>query len=128
LEFVLNDAATDRRGRFLYGSLTRPFDHTAVSLQGPGLVAGFEIGSSGSLGPLPGSPYVGGIAPKAVAVEAESGFVLVGNAFARDPRSGATGASVSVYSADADTGRLSEVPGSPFFVAAATVNALAFAP
>ena len=41
------------------------------------------------------------------------------------PRPSATGGSVSVYAADAGTGRLSEVPGSPFFVAAATVNALA---
>jgi Lactonase, 7-bladed beta-propeller len=127
-EFVLNDTATDRRGRFLYGSTTRPFDHTGVSMQGPGVVAGFEIGAAGMLGPVPGSPYVGGIAPKAVAVDPESGFVLVGNGFARDLRSGATGGSVTVYSADADTGRLSEVPGSPFFVAAATVNALAVAP
>lgn len=127
-EFVLNDMAANPRARFLYGSLTRPFDHTGVSMQGPGVVAGFEIGAAGMLGPVPGSPYACGIAPKAVAVDPESGFVLVGNGFARDPRSSATGGSVSVYSADADTGRLSEVPGSPFFVAAATVNALAFAP
>jgi DNA-binding beta-propeller fold protein YncE len=127
-EFVLNDAATDRRGRFLYGSLTRPFDHTAVSLQGPGVVAGFEVGATGMLGPVPGSPYPCGIAPKGVAVDAESGFVLVGNGFARDPRSGANGASVSVYAADAGTGQLSEVAGSPFFVAASTVNALVFVP
>ena len=84
-EFVLNDMATDRGGRFLYGPQARPFDHTGVSLQGPGPVAGFEIGSSGKMGALPGSPYLGGIAPKAVAVEGESGFVLVGNSFARDP-------------------------------------------
>jgi hypothetical protein len=127
-ELVLTDTAADRRGRFLYGPLTRPFDHTPVSLQAPGSVAAFEIGAAGMLGPVPGSPYVGGIAPEAVAVEPESGFVLVGNAFARDPRSGATGASVSVYAADASTGRLSEVLGSPFFVDASTVNALAFAP
>jgi hypothetical protein len=120
--------ATDRGGRFLYGSQARPFDHTPISLQGPFPVAGFEIGASGTLGPLPGSPYVAGIAPKAVAVEPESGFVLVGNGFARDPRSSATGASVSVFAADAVTGRLSEVPGSPFFVAAITVNALAVVP
>lgn len=42
--------------------------------------------------------------------------------------SGATGASVCVYAADAGTGRLGEVTGSPFFVAAWTVNALAFLP
>jgi DNA-binding beta-propeller fold protein YncE len=127
-EFVLNDTATDRRGRFLYGTLTRPFDHTGVSLQGPGVVAAFEIGATGMLGPAPGSPYPCGIAPRGVAVDPESGLVLVGNGFARDPRSGATGGSVSVYAADADTGRLSEVAGSPFFVAASTVNALALVP
>ena len=126
-EFVLNDTATDRSGRFLYGALTRPFDHTAVSLQGPGFVTGFER-ASGMLGPVPGSPFACGIAPKAVAVAPESGFVLVGNGFARDPRFGATGASVSVYSADPGTGRLTEVRGSPFFVAATTVNAIAFIP
>jgi 6-phosphogluconolactonase (cycloisomerase 2 family) len=127
-EFALNDMATDRRGRFLYGSQAQPFEHTPVSLQGPWPVAGFAIGSSGTLVPLPGSPYAGGIAPRAVAVEPESGFVMVDNMFARDPRSGATGASVSVYAADAVTGRLSEVPGSPFFVAATTLTALAVVP
>ena len=127
-EFVLNGMAADRRGRFLYGSLTRPFNHTPVSLQGPGPVAGFEIAAAGTLAALPGSPYIAGIAPNAVVVEPETGFVLVANGFARDPRSSATGGSVSVYAADGATGRLTEVNGSPFFVAATTVNGLAFAP
>ena len=127
-ELVLDDAAMDRRGRFVYGPLARPFDHTPVSLQAAGAVAGFAIRSTGALSPVPGSPFIAGIAPGAVAVDAESGFVLVGNGFARDPRSSASGASLSVYAADTGTGRLSDVGGSPFFVAAATVNALAFAP
>ena len=125
-DLVLADAAA--RGRFVYGPLAPAFDHTPVSARGPGSVAGFALDGVGGLTPVPGSPFVGGIAPGAVAVDAQDGFVLVGNAFARDPRSGATGASVCVYAADAGTGRLGEVTGSPFFVAAWTVNALAFLP
>lgn len=74
-----------------------------VALSGLNQVAAFSINGSGALTPLPGSPFAAGKGP--VTLFGFGNFVYAMNSLDQ---------TISAYSADQNTGILTEIPGSPY--------------
>ncbi|MEP7329686.1 MAG: beta-propeller fold lactonase family protein, partial [Betaproteobacteria bacterium] len=109
--------AIDRSGRFVY----------VPGGSSNGTVTGYAIGRvTGTLTPLPGSPYLtGGAFPGPAVIDRGGRFLYVG-VRATDSTDGA----IAVFAIDAATGALVPLPGSPFphVNNGARVSALALSP
>jgi 6-phosphogluconolactonase len=81
-------------------------------------VYGATIDSIGGLTEAPGSPFTSGGAPGKPAIDPSCRFVFVTNS--ADGASQPAGGTVYAYTADAATGQLNSVPGSPFTVGSST--------
>src|SRR5215510_2985266 len=67
-------------------------------------VSGYTINATtGTLTPIPGSPFAAGAAPSSLAVDPTGKFTYVANQFSND---------VSGYTINATTGTLTPIPGS----------------
>jgi Lactonase, 7-bladed beta-propeller len=89
----------DPSGRFLYES-------TSSGVSGSSQVSGYTINSAtGSLTPIPGSPFPAGLFTWGLAIDRTGRFLYATNASSNN---------VSAYLVDSNTGSLSPVPGSPF--------------
>jgi 6-phosphogluconolactonase len=85
----------DPTGRFLY-----------VGMAGLDRFPGYSIDpATGTVTPIPGSPFLSGVSPTSVAVNPAGTFAYATN-------SGSN--TISAYSVDAATGALTPLPGSPF--------------
>jgi 6-phosphogluconolactonase len=93
--YVLNNAGPSSLGAILQYSINRGKGTLAV-IQAP-------TGNSGITGPVP--PIPTGVSPVSMAIDSSAAFVFTAN-------SGSD--SVSVFSLDSTTGKLTEVAGSPF--------------
>lgn len=91
-------------GKYLYASSPTNSNH--------GNVLGFHIDrNSGSLTPLPGSPYVtSGSYPRSLVIDATGRFLYLVNVFGDTSDT----SEVDGYAIDPATGSLTFVPGSPF--------------
>jgi len=81
-------------------------------------VSAYRINATtGTLTPVPGSPFAAGILPSSVMVNPAGTFAYVANS---------DSSNISAYSINASTGTLTPVPGSPFasgpYPASVTVN------
>src|SRR5262245_7114947 len=77
-------------------------------------VSGYTINATtGTLTPIPGSPFAAGVFPVSVAVDPTGKFSYVANQFSND---------VSGYTINAATGTLTPIPGSPFAAVAAPLS------
>ena len=89
--------AVDQAGRFLYATNQYAGDNN---------VSGFRIDcDSGTLTPIPGSPFPSGSGPSAVAIDPSGRFAYVANLGAGN---------VSAYTINPESGRLVQVSGSPY--------------
>ncbi len=102
--FFPRTIAIDPAGKFLYATISSSFMGTSTS------VYAYTIDpTSGSLTPVPGSPFTAGENPVSAAVDVSGRFLFVAN-----NANTANGNSVSAFSISPDTGVLTPVPGSPF--------------
>ncbi|HEY6253288.1 MAG TPA: beta-propeller fold lactonase family protein [Candidatus Angelobacter sp.] len=76
-----------------------------VSNSGSGTVSAFTVSTSGSLAPVPGSPFTAGAGAEFMAFDSVHNFLFVSNQSAN---------SLSAFSVNTSTGMLTAVPGSPF--------------
>jgi len=90
----------DPAGHFVY-----------VALTATNQVAGFSIGSSGALTPVPGSPFVTGNAPLCMAITNNS--LYIGNT---------TDGTITGFTFDTTTGILTPAAGSPFSIPAGALT------
>jgi DNA-binding beta-propeller fold protein YncE len=104
-----NSVCLDPSGKFAYTANDQAND-----------VSAFNVDSAtGSLTPVPGSPFAAGSTPFAVTVDPSGTFVYVTNF---------QSANISAYAIDRSTGALTPVPGSPFAAGAGGPTSVAIDP
>jgi uncharacterized protein (TIGR03437 family) len=93
-----NSVAIDPTGRFVY-VVNAAFGTTN------GSVSAFSVGATGSLTPVPGSPFKAGTQPDYIVVDSTGQFAYVSNYVSGN---------VSAFTIDSTTGALTQVSGSPY--------------
>jgi 6-phosphogluconolactonase len=97
---ITEDVAVDHNGRFVY-----------VATNGGSLVAFSIDRATGTLTPIPGSPFAGqGYSSWSVSVEPTGKFLYLTNAYSHT----GSGGNVSAYAIDQNSGALTPVAGSPW--------------
>jgi uncharacterized protein (TIGR03437 family) len=99
-----NSVAVDPRGRYLY------LVNAAFGASN-GNISVFNIGPTGALTPITGSPYTRGTQPDYIVVDATGQFAYVSNYVSSN---------VSAFTINSSTGALTPVAGSPYTVPAGT--------
>lgn len=104
----------DPSGRFLYVTIPSSSSGPSTSVYGYAIEA-----LTGTLTPLPGSPFNAGESPIGGAADASGRFLYVANL-----ANSTSGNSVSGFAIDADTGVLTSLPRSPFPAALSPVSVI----